>query len=66
MPSSDADKTYRVEKRFVIKLPGWVVPRWVLRRLGPPQNMQRTLEGSEVEYAVEHELRIGGGADEDV
>jgi hypothetical protein len=60
MPSSDAEKTYKVEKQFVIRLPGWLVPKWLLRRLGPPQNMKRTLEGSEVEYAVEREIRIGG------
>jgi hypothetical protein len=61
MPSSDAEKkTYAVEKRFVIKLPGRLVPKWLLRRLGPPQTMRGTLEGSEVEYAVEREIRIGG------
>jgi hypothetical protein len=60
MPSSEGEKTYRVEKRFVIRLPGWLVPKWVLRRLGQPRRMERTLEGSEAEYVVEREFRIGG------
>ena len=62
-PPSDprSSKTLDVEKHYEIRLPGWAVPTWLLRRLGAKPTNERTLEGFPEELTVRRQFTFGAG-----
>jgi hypothetical protein len=48
-----------IERDIEIRLPSWLAPAWLMKRLGATVERTQTLEGVEEKLTLEKEFRIG-------